>query len=93
MLGLKAKSRTPMVRSSIGTMRSSVEKITAVELNSRFGGPDFHCAGTRRLHDVGRKDQLVICWPIENKIVVKAASQSQLRIIRFQGIADAHKIS
>ena len=64
------------------SFESTVEKVAAVELYSRFRGVDLECAtASRFMNPSGKCEFLLLVAFVENPVVVKSTAQLELLVI------------
>src|SRR5271163_1049979 len=86
MLRLQAEGKSPLVDPAFLAGDRSVEKVSGVKLQSRFGRRHSQDPPGSRLVHLGRLGQLS-CRMIENEVVVIAMAEAQLRIVRIDPLS------
>src|ERR1700682_5503741 len=91
MLRFHAKRRPLAVSYAAFSKYGSIEKISSVELQARFGGEHFHHASRRWIRHARGKFQAAIA--VEHEIVVVALSKLQLFVFGVYSGADRRRLS
>src|SRR5438270_11300678 len=83
MLGLERETIAEMIDGAAFASDAAVQEVSGVELDSRLGGGNFHCATSRRLDDACREHQCIRSGPapIEHEVVVVSVAEADLGVL------------
>src|SRR5439155_10543619 len=80
MLSLQAKSVAQFVDMSLLSGDGSIQEVTGIELDTRFGRKNFQHSTARGFMHPGGQYQAVFIVPVDHEIVIVTASNDQLFI-------------
>src|SRR5262245_7149180 len=89
MLGLQTEAPALLVDDSGFSGNRTVEEISGIELQARFGRRYIEHAARRRFEDASRMNEPVV-RAVQDKVVVVSFSELQLFVFKSDSSADLH---